>query len=174
MRGVARKTAARHSTIDPLAQAIADFRSGMAKFCELPDFGNGRQHEDAIAATYRPPQDALERWEQPATTRIAAIEALRLADEEKRDHADSRIIKAMVRASLRFFETEPQTSADCAGAISQIHDAIDFLTAICMAADAFDENHASAMKVVGGAAIDCLNLALDELREMGWPRKVAA
>ncbi|MCS3742015.1 hypothetical protein [Rhizobium sp. BK661] len=93
---------------DALADAIEAYRCGNMAFIaidehEWPSHGG----EDAvIAKTYGRPLEVLQNWEQPALTRQAAIEALRLAREDSTNFDASPTVSAMVAAALAYFENE--------------------------------------------------------------------
>lgn len=109
-RKSAKPTAANRATAsaDPLSAAIADYRRGEDAFSSIseddwPALGG----ENAVVSqTYGPPMAVLEDWQKPATTRAAALEALRLAHSENSVHDSSAVSKAMVAAALAFFEKE--------------------------------------------------------------------
>lgn len=92
------------SSVDPLHQAIKDYRRGCAAFEKAPEFLNEAEHERFVAKTYGPPWDTLLSWSIPATTTVGAIEALRLALEEEEDHQTDLLTISMLTAALGFFE----------------------------------------------------------------------
>ncbi|MBX5175331.1 hypothetical protein HJB77_03345 [Rhizobium lentis] len=96
---------AAHAAIaDPLLDAVAAFRAGMA------DFNANAPHDDAGAKAYsaiswKGPHAVLTNWTAPATTRGGAMAALRLAVDEE-DIGDSPLVGPMMRAALAYLEQE--------------------------------------------------------------------
>ncbi|WP_205935939.1 hypothetical protein [Rhizobium leguminosarum] len=97
---------AAHATVadDPMLDAIAAFRAGMA------DFNANAPHDDAGAKAYsaiswKPPHAVLANWTAPASTRAGAMAALRLAVDEE-DTGDSPLVGPMIRAALAYLEQE--------------------------------------------------------------------
>ncbi|PWI54797.1 hypothetical protein B5K03_08740 [Rhizobium phaseoli] len=89
---------------DPLLDAVAAFRSGMA------DYNANAPQDDAGANAYcliswMPPHAVLANWTAPATTRAGAMAALRLAVDEE-ETGDSPLVGPMMRAALAFLEQE--------------------------------------------------------------------
>lgn len=87
---------------DPLIEAIARYRQGMANFAaNAPD---DLALSDAFAEkSYRPARRALVDWNKPAVTFAGAVSALKMAkDADLND--DSELVSAMVKASLAYFE----------------------------------------------------------------------
>jgi len=88
---------------DPLLDAIRAFREGLA------DYNANAPQDDAAAEAYAemsyvPPMAVLEEWEEPATTRRGALEALRLIAEENDDFAASPVVGPLLAAALAYFE----------------------------------------------------------------------
>ncbi|MBB2821309.1 UNVERIFIED_ORG: hypothetical protein GGD59_004581 [Rhizobium esperanzae] len=96
--------AAHAAAADPLLDAVAAFRSGMA------DYNANAPQDDAGANAYcliswMPPHAVLANWTAPATTRAGAMAALRLAVDED-EVGDSPLVGPMMRAALAFLEQE--------------------------------------------------------------------
>lgn len=94
---------------DPIIDAIKAYRAGMAAYDEhpintIPGGGTKEQEAAAVAATYGPPLDALENWDQPAVSRQGAIAALRLVLDGAVDFYLPDESEAMVKAVLRYLE----------------------------------------------------------------------
>ena len=90
---------------DPLVDAIRAYRQGLIDFCaNAPEDNAGCS---ALAdETYVPHLTRLECWNEPAVSRDGAIEALRLALDEDRGVYNSDAADSMVRAALRYLETQ--------------------------------------------------------------------
>ncbi|MBB2832301.1 UNVERIFIED_ORG: hypothetical protein GGD51_002430 [Rhizobium esperanzae] len=89
---------------DPLLDAVAAFRSGMA------DYIANAPQDDAGANAYcliswMPPHAVLANWTAPATTRAGAMAALRLAVDED-EVGDSPLVGPMMRAALAYLDQE--------------------------------------------------------------------
>ncbi|MBB5044035.1 hypothetical protein [Shinella fusca] len=95
-------------TSDPLIAAIRAYRKGEAAFNGIKedDWAALGGETEVIRKTYGEPLGVLEQWRAPATTREAAIEALRFAHEENKDCDASASAAAMTAAALAFFESE--------------------------------------------------------------------
>lgn len=88
---------------DPLLDAIADYRRGLANFEALT--GVSDQERDAFAdISYAPPMAILDEWDRPAATLEGAIEALRMAVDENRDSKGSDMVTSMLYAALAYFD----------------------------------------------------------------------
>ncbi|MGR9415879.1 hypothetical protein [Rhizobium leguminosarum] len=55
--------------------------------------------------SWKPPHAVLANWTAPATTRIGAMAALRLAIDEE-ETGDSPLVGPMIRAALAYLEQE--------------------------------------------------------------------
>jgi len=85
---------------DPLLDAIRQYREGLRLFNES-HFSDDAS--DAMAAqTYAAPMETLCDWSEPAESHLAAVEALRLAEEELTNFASSDMARAMVTAALGY------------------------------------------------------------------------
>ncbi|MFG1345243.1 hypothetical protein V5F59_10145 [Xanthobacter autotrophicus DSM 431] len=94
--------------VDPLIDLIKAYRTGLVAFDADPSV---RLHDDE-----RTGQRAMETWEgpfltleenaPPARTRSAAIEALRLAQDELLREGAIGIVSPLVAAALAYFEGE--------------------------------------------------------------------
>ncbi|ACE89498.1 hypothetical protein RHECIAT_CH0000505 [Rhizobium etli CIAT 652] len=96
--------AAHAAAADPLLDAVAAFRSGMA------DYNANAPQDDAGANAYSliswmPPHAVLANWTAPAATRAGAMAALRLAVDEE-ETGDSPLVGPMMRAALAYLEQE--------------------------------------------------------------------
>lgn len=96
--------AAHAAAADPLLDAVAAFRAGMA------DYNANAPQDDAGANAYsliswKPPHAVLANWTAPATTRNGAMAALRLAVDEE-ETGDSPLVGPMMRAALAYLEQE--------------------------------------------------------------------
>ena len=68
---------------DPLLEAIEAFRDGNRRFCALPeDFAPYADEDEAIEATYGPPLEALNEWDDPAQSLAGVREAIRIVLKE--------------------------------------------------------------------------------------------
>lgn len=92
------------ASADPIVGAIRDFRAGLAAFNALPNEVTDKNEDQAINATYGPPQQILMDWEAPAKSHEGAVEALRLARDEAAEFAYSAISDNMVIAALAYLE----------------------------------------------------------------------
>jgi hypothetical protein len=90
---------------DPLADAIADYRAGMAKFAAIPsemiDIDN---EEDLVQATYGPAFDRLWQDCPPATSLRGVAEAIRFTLESQSIACSSA--ENTLEAALAFLERE--------------------------------------------------------------------
>ena len=95
-------------TSDPLLDAIAAYRKGEADYNAIKedDWPARGGEGEVIRKSYGEPLGVLQEWSVPATTREAAIEALRFAHEENQVHYSNPTVVAMVAAALAFFESE--------------------------------------------------------------------
>jgi hypothetical protein len=119
---------------DPLIAAIDAYRAGMAAYDGREEFETQEAEQAAIAATYGPAFEVLENWDQPATTRAGAVEALRLA-AKGHGIVGLDIQQNMIEAALGFFEQGGIIGADLSemlagseNALTAIneHDGVDF------------------------------------------------
>lgn len=90
---------------DPLITAIDAYKAGMAAYEGKEEFETQEAEDAAIAATYGPAFEVLENWDQPATTRAGALEALRLAAKGN-GIVGIDIQENMIDAALGYFERE--------------------------------------------------------------------
>ncbi|CDX28967.1 hypothetical protein MPLSOD_110106 [Mesorhizobium sp. SOD10] len=90
-------------TPDPLLDAIAAFRASMADYEKnAPDDSD---LADAYAEiTYAPAMTVIEDWDQPATSKRGAVEALRLVLEEMASFQASPMVPPLVTAALAYLE----------------------------------------------------------------------
>ncbi|RUM18729.1 hypothetical protein EFD56_14870 [Rhizobium phaseoli] len=96
--------AAHAAAADPLLDAVAAFRSGMADYnANAPQDDPGANAYSLIS--WMPPHAVLANWTAPATTRDGAMAALRLAVDEE-ETGDSPLVGPMMRAALAYLEQE--------------------------------------------------------------------
>lgn len=77
----------------------------MAAYDRHPDAGEAEEKK-AVQETYGPPLERIQRWQAPAVTRRGAMQALRLASGDLNGAIDTELVESMVKAALRYFETE--------------------------------------------------------------------
>ncbi|MBN9333275.1 hypothetical protein [Devosia sp.] len=90
---------------DPLAEAIANYRDGLASFEAYSRTDVTDEERDAFAEkSYQPPMGILDVWDRPATSHHGAVEALRLAAEENAQFGGSGMVGALLYAALAYFD----------------------------------------------------------------------
>lgn len=98
---------------DPLIDAIAAYRDGMAQLNAIPEEQITKENENAlIAGTYEVPMHRLLDWDKPALTTEGAIEALRLMSEE--DVFVDDMGEPLRRAVLGYLESLQRQTANTA------------------------------------------------------------
>ncbi|WP_074061063.1 hypothetical protein [Rhizobium etli] len=101
-------TIAQPVVTDPLIDAIAAYRSGLADFNQnAPEDDMGSNAYGEI--TWKPAHAVLASWTRPAISREGALEALRIAHWELDYSGDSAMIVPMMAAALSYFEKEDRT-----------------------------------------------------------------
>lgn len=91
---------------DPLLAVIASHRQANAAFNAVreEDYAHHGGEDEIVQQTFGPTRKRLSEWQTPAQSRVSAIAALGLADEENNANQCSDISRAMVRAALAFFD----------------------------------------------------------------------
>ena len=90
---------------DPLLDAIHAYRAGLADYnANAPD--DNDLADAYVDLSYGPPLEVLDEWEEPATTRRGAIEALKLAIEENETFPLSSVGGPLLAAALAYFEAQ--------------------------------------------------------------------
>lgn len=91
--------------VDPIVNAVAAYRAGLADFnANAPEDDNGANAYAEVS--WKPPMDALVRWQHPADTRAGAIVALKFALSEMEEFEDPRTAPPMIRAALAYLDQE--------------------------------------------------------------------
>ena len=97
--------------VDPMLEAIKDYRAGYAAFMAIPSEQITGDNEDAlVAATYGPPQSAilLNAPHTPKVTSIAGVrEAIRLTFEE--NALIDCLAENALREALAYLDREAQS-----------------------------------------------------------------
>lgn len=91
---------------DPIVDAILAYRRGLHAFSAVRgvDWPLHGGEEALIEKTYGRPMAVLDHWTKAATTRLGAIEALRLAHEDCSDFYAGSLALNMIGAALVFLE----------------------------------------------------------------------
>ena len=105
IRGLAAGVAAGFvlSEHDPILDAVQAFRDGLADYsanAPVDDHLTGAYAQ----ATYIPPMQTLQAWDQPIKTKQGALAALETAMDEAEQHDNGPVEAAMMRAVREFLK----------------------------------------------------------------------
>ncbi len=106
--GLAGIVPAEATPVDPIIEAIANYEAGNEAYrrhpiCDTVEWTD-EEMEAVVEATYGPPLEALENWDQPVVTKEGAIAALQFLREESRNFYRPGCLVSMLTAALSYLE----------------------------------------------------------------------